>query len=148
MHYPPLRCLPQWPGAPAGSACALPHVFRRHLIDLFGPAPLQRVAHVELQPSDPVDVNDSMFAVLEWPDALVIRSQEEDVARLQRDHRAHPRQTLFDGVGNVTHGIVVAELTIDPHTHLELMRVRDLVPGRDARPDRGERVKRLAELLA
>jgi len=89
-----------------------------------------------------------MLAVLERPDALVVGAQEEEVAGLQSDHRAHPRQALFDGVGDVAHGIVVPELAVDPHTYLDLMRVRDFVPGRDAGPDRGEGVKRLAELLA
>src|SRR5437867_6244643 len=64
------RHLPQWPGAPAGSSRALAHVPGRHRIDLFGPAPLQRVAHIELQPPDPLDINDGMLAVLERPDAL------------------------------------------------------------------------------
>src|SRR5215813_10871113 len=51
-------------------------------------------------------------------------------------------------MGDVAHGIVVPELAVDPHAHLELMRGRDLVPGREAGPDRGESVKRFAELLA
>jgi hypothetical protein len=49
---------------------------------------------------------------------------------------------------DVAHGIVVPGLAVDPQPHLDLMRVRDLVPGRDAGPNRGEGVKRLAELLA
>src|SRR6266850_3390714 len=72
-HHP--RSLPQRPGAPARSTRALPHVLGRHRIDLFGPAPLQRVAHVELQSPNPVDVNGGMLAVLEWPDALVVGPQ-------------------------------------------------------------------------
>src|SRR5207244_4632053 len=63
------RRLPQRPGTPPGPSRALPHVPGRHRINLLGPAPLQRVAHVELQPPDPVDVNDGMLAVLERPDA-------------------------------------------------------------------------------
>src|SRR5262245_1925809 len=88
-----------------------------------------------------------MLAVLERPDALVVGAQEEEVAGLQRYHGTHPRQALFNGVGDVAHRIVVPGLAVDPHAHLELMRVRDLVPGCDAWPDRGEGVKRLAELL-
>src|SRR5713101_3402031 len=89
-----------------------------------------------------------MFAVLKGPDALVIGPQEEEVAGLQADHRAHPREALFDGVGDVAHGIVVPGLAVDPHAHVEPMRIRYLVRGHDARPDRGEGVERLAELLA
>src|SRR5438270_8716593 len=49
---------------------------------------------------------------------------------------------------NLSHEIVVPERAVNPQAHLDLMRVWDLVPGRDAWPDRGEGVKRLAELLA
>src|SRR5882724_24657 len=89
-----------------------------------------------------------MLAVLERPDALMVGAQEEEVAGLQGDHRSHPRQALFNGVGDVAHGIVVPGLAVDPHAHLDLMRVRDLVPGCEAWPDRRKGIKRLAKLLA
>src|SRR5262249_24186205 len=74
-HHP----LPQRPGAPAGPGCALPYVPGRHLIDLLGPAPLERVADVELQPPNSVDLNDGMLAVLQRSDALVVGTQEKEI---------------------------------------------------------------------
>src|SRR4029453_15999564 len=71
-----------------------------------------------------------------------------EVAGFQGDHRAHPRQALFDGLGDVAHGIVVPGLAVDPHAPPELFRLRNRVPGREAGPDWGKGVKRLAKLLA
>src|SRR5712691_10944735 len=135
--------------APARShARALAQVLRRDLVDALGPAALQGIAHAELQPPDGIDLDDRALAVLQRPDALVIGPEEEEVARLQCDHGAHPRQALLDGMRDVAHRIVVAGLTVDPHAHVNAMGIGNLVGGHDARTDRGEGVERLAELLA
>src|SRR5438445_8756108 len=121
----PLR---ERPDAPAGAARALPQVLGGDLVDRFGPAALQRVAHAELQAADSVDFDDRALAILEGSDPLVIGPQEEEIARLQRDHRAHPRQALFDGVGDVAHRLVVPWLAVHPHAYGAPARPLDPIP--------------------
>src|SRR5215471_20717477 len=86
--------------APRTDAGALAQILGGDLVDRLRPAPLQRIAHVELQAADALDLDGRVLAVLERADALVVGPEEEEVARLQRDHAAHPDQALFHGEGD------------------------------------------------
>src|SRR5262245_12506399 len=89
--------LREGPGPPSRGPRALAEILGRDLVDAPGPATLERIAHAELQAADAVDLDGRGLAVLQRSDALVIGAQEEQIARLQGDHGAHPRQTLLDG---------------------------------------------------
>ena len=114
----------------------------------FSQRALQRIANVEPHAPDALDLEVDDFAVLQRSETLVVGSARDHVAGIERHDGRCELDELRHEVLHVVGVVVVPQLAVDPETHEDVVGIGDLVERRDARPERRERIERLAEPAA
>src|SRR6266850_7780581 len=117
-------------------------------VDALLPGALERIADVEAHAPDAVNLEVDDLAVLERPQAFVVRAARDEVARVERHDGRGELDQLRDLVLHVVGVVVVPELAVDPELDVDVVGIRDLVERGDAGADGRERVERLAEPAA
>src|SRR3972149_7193053 len=93
-----------------------------------------------------LDLDLADVAVLQRAEALVVGAAEDEVARLEGHHGGESSDDVTAAVLHVAGAIVLPELAIHGVLDAEVVRVPDLVGGRDRGAEGEERVEGLAVL--
>src|SRR6266403_5411330 len=116
---------------------------RSRMVYALHPAPFEWIRHIHLKSADRLDDNPDDLAILNRAHSLVVHSECDDVAGLQRGNCRGPGDHRRNWFRQIAHRIVVTQRAIHPEPHVQSMRVRNLIRRGNPGPHGPESVIRL-----
>src|SRR5512143_622301 len=101
-------------------------------VDAAFPFSFQWIGNLQRHLADVLDLDLDRLAVLKRPEALVVGAAGNEIPRIHSHHRRSELDKLWHPMFHVIGAVVVTQLTIIPEAHDQVVRVLDLVGGRDA----------------
>src|SRR5215472_9082018 len=114
-------------------------------VDALLPRALERILHGQPHPPDAVDLEVHGLAVLQGTQTLVVGAAGDEIPGVERHDRRRELDQLGNRVLHVVGVVVVTELAVHPELDVDVVGLRYLVGGGDARPDGRERVEGFSE---